>query len=747
MRLLKHLFNLSCIVAGSIMLMLKMMMGSSGGTGSVAGNSIARGGGSFASAAAFSSTTACFAVKSSTAAATAATSTSAMHLGRRSNAAGAPCATISQNNNDNNNNNRAFRPYVWSSRSTAFFSSISSSDESVDHLEGLIKAKGDEIRDMKASKASKEAIKEHVTELLALKQKLTAATAPPHPVAAAAVPAPAPDLDAPSMSEFRIERLKKIELMKASSPSIEPFAYSYSPTHTTAQIVASYTTSDLIDAADTAANTKNFLAPGEEDLSSNVCVAGRVMTRRIFGKLAFFTLQDESGTIQLQFNKNKLGSDSDDSNNDKNTFAQLKDFVDSGDIIGVTGSIRRTDKNELTILASSWSMLTKSLLPLPDKFKGYVDREKRYRNRHVDLIVNPSVRSVLRTRARITSNIRRFLDEQDFLEIETPVLQSVPGGADAKPFNTYHNSLGLDLTLRIATELHLKRLVVGGFDRVYEIGRIFRNEGLSTRHNPEFTSLELYQAYSDYNDMMTLTETLVAKLAVDVAKSTVVQYGDESIDLTPPWRRVSMNDIVQEKIIVMPDESSESSFVGFENLPRTSEGLQLAKEVALANSVNATLVHDCNSIGSVMNVCFEELCESSLRQPTFVTDYPVEISPLAKPHRSKEGLVERFELFVVGRELANSFSELTDPVDQRERFNTQAAAAVAKLKRNGNVIADDDGSSTNAVVDEDFLSAIEQGMPPTGGLGIGIDRLVMLLTDSASIKDVIAFPLMKPNDE
>ncbi|MGD1910102.1 MAG: lysine--tRNA ligase [Rivularia sp. (in: cyanobacteria)] len=496
-----------------------------------------------------------------------------------------------------------------------------------------------------------------------------------------------------SEEDIRATRLEKVQQLRQQG--MNPYAYSWEVTH------------HALDLQEKFAD----LANGEE-ADFEVAIAGRVMTRRVMGKLAFFTLQDETGTIQLYLEKKRISESMADM--DASAFKNLKQLTDIGDILGAKGTIKRTEKGELSVYVKEYSVLTKSLLPLPDKWHGLTDITKRYRQRYVDLMVNPEVRQTFRRRALITAGIRRYLDERGFIEIETPVMQGEAGGADARPFITYHNTLEMQLYLRIATELHLKRLIVGGFEKVFELGRIFRNEGISTRHNPEFTTIELYQAYADYNDMMALTEGIITTVAQEVIGTLKINYQGTDIDLTPPWRRVTMHDLVKEY--------SGCDFNSFQSLEQA--------KVACKNA-GIEGIDDCPNMGKLLNEAFEQKVEENLIQPTFVTDFPVEISPLAKPHRSKPGEVERFELYMVGRETANSFSELTDPIDQRQRLEEQAARkAAGDLEAQG--------------VDEDFLTALEYGMPPTGGLGIGIDRLVMLLTDSASIRDVIAFPLLKP---
>ncbi len=434
-----------------------------------------------------------------------------------------------------------------------------------------------------------------------------------------------------------------------------------------------------------------------------VSVAGRIMSKRIMGKAGFAHLQDGSGSIQLYVSRDSLGEEN---------YASFKS-MDIGDIVGVKGYVFTTRTGEISVHAQSVTLLSKSLQVLPEKYHGLKDTDARYRQRYVDLIVNPEVRDVFVKRSRIISQIRRVLDDRGFLEVETPVLHTIAGGANARPFITHHNTLDIDMYLRIALELHLKRLIVGGFERVYEIGRVFRNEGMDTRHNPEFTLLELYQAYTDFNGMMDLTEELIRTVAKNVLGTAQITYGGVAIDLDKPFERLSMKDAVKKY-----------SGVDFDTLA----DLEAARAAAKAHGIAYEERHEK---GDILNLFFEEYCEEKLIQPTFITGHPVEISPLAKRIPGNEAYTERFELFIVGREHANAFSELNDPIDQRARFEAQAALKAA-------------GDDEACDVDEDFLCALEYGMPPTGGLGIGVDRLVMLLTDTASIRDCLLFPTMKP---
>ncbi len=454
--------------------------------------------------------------------------------------------------------------------------------------------------------------------------------------------------------------------------------------------------------------TNEYNGFSKEELEENpqeVVIAGRVMTKRGKGKAGFAHLQDLKGQIQIYVRKDAIGDES----------YEFFNTVDLGDILGVRGVIFKTNVGELSIKAKEVFFLTKALRPLPEKFHGLKDIEQRYRQRYLDLITSETSKETFILRSRIIQSMRRYLDDQGFLEVETPMLHSIAGGATARPFITHHNALDMQMFIRIAIELHLKRLIVGGLEKVYEVGRVFRNEGVSTRHNPEFTMLELYEAYADYNDVMELTENLVAHIAQDVLGTTTVQYGEDKINLAQGWKRLHMADAVKE-----------FTGVDFWKQMTKEEAHVLAKEHNI--EVKPTM-----EVGHILNEFFEQRVEEELVQPTFVYGHPVEISPLAKKNPEDERFTDRFELFIVRREHANAFTELNDPIDQRERFEAQ-------------LIEKEAGNDEAHEMDDDFIEALEYGMPPTGGLGIGIDRLVMLLTNSASIRDVLLFPQMRSRD-
>ncbi len=432
-------------------------------------------------------------------------------------------------------------------------------------------------------------------------------------------------------------------------------------------------------------------------------IAGRVVALRRFGKAGFAVLQDGSDRLQVYLKKDLLSEQA----------YTVTEQLDLGDWIGVTGVLFRTKTNEFTVEVRQLTFLSKALRPLPEKWHGLTDVETRYRQRYVDLIANPEVHQIFAARSRIIAGIRAFLIERGFLEVETPMMHPIPGGAAAKPFITHHNALGVDLYLRIAPELYLKRLIVGGFPRVFEINRNFRNEGISTIHNPEFTMLEFYVSYADYHDLIVLTEEMVSSLALQILGRTVIEYQGRQITLTPPWRRWSYHQSIIEVNKLDPAALSDR-----------------AQALAAARRLNVPVDSD-DSLFNIVNAIFEETVEPNLQQPTFITDYPIEISPLARRKDSDPSLTDRFELYIAGREIANAFSELNDPLDQRERFEGQAAQREA-------------GDEEAHLVDEDFLRALEFGMPPTAGEGIGIDRLIMLFTDQASIRDVVLFPQLRP---
>ena len=486
------------------------------------------------------------------------------------------------------------------------------------------------------------------------------------------------ETDLNEQMQVRLDKMHKIE-----EKGLKPFGYRYEFTHRSGDVKEQF---DALSEAET-----------------EVKLAGRVMAIRGHGKTCFMDMQDKDGRIQVYVRKDVLGEEN---------YALIK-MMDIGDTVGVTGTVFRTHMGEVSIKAASLEMLSKSLRPLPEKWHGLKDVETRYRQRYVDLIVNPDVRDTFVKRSQIIRSVRDVLDSHGFLEVETPILNTIAGGAAARPFISYHNALDMQVYMRIAPELYLKRLIVGGMDRVYELGRVFRNEGIDNRHNPEFTSVEIYQAFADYRDMMDLTEEVVVKTAEEVLGTTKIVYEGTEIELASPWKRISMIDAVKE-------------YAGkdFTNVTDLEEARAMAKEINVE-------FEPTWGIGKIINACFEEYVEDKLIQPTFITGHPKEISPLAKSNPENPEITDRFEAFIYGREICNGFTELNDPIDQRERFMKQV-----EERANGDEEAN--------MMDEDFVTALEYGLPPTGGLGIGIDRLVMFLTNSSTIRDVLFFPTMKP---
>jgi len=442
--------------------------------------------------------------------------------------------------------------------------------------------------------------------------------------------------------------------------------------------------------------------------NQTVSMAGRVMAKRGMGKAIFADIADDKGRIQVYIRLNDVGEEA------------FTDFrkVDIGDIIGVTGFVFKTKMGEVSIHCHTVKLLAKSLRPLPEKFHGLTNQELKYRQRYVDLIMNPETRRVFEVRSKFISHIRAYLDGRGYMEVETPVLNTISGGATARPFITHHNTLNMDMYMRIATELHLKRLIVGGIERVYEIGRIFRNEGMDTKHNPEFTMIELYESYADYNDMMDIAEAILSSAAMDIMGTYKIKWQDKELDLTPGWERLTMADAVKKY-----------TGVDFMSFTGTQDAIDAAKSIGveMPEGKEATW-------GDLLYECFDRRVEENLTQPTFITDHPVEVSPLAKRCPKDPRLTERFELFICSSEIANAFSELNDPIDQKERFQRQVALRAA-------------GDDEAGMMDDDYINALEYGMPPTGGMGIGIDRCVMMLTDNSSIRDVLLFPTMKPVEE
>ncbi len=491
------------------------------------------------------------------------------------------------------------------------------------------------------------------------------------------------------LNDILLQRRAKVDEFREQG--IDPYANDFVVSHNAAQVKEAHAEHD---------------AAALESCEQDYAVAGRIMARRDFGKAAFIQIQDRTGRLQVFVRRDEIGDE---------TFQHFRK-LDIGDIVGVTGRMFRTKTNELSLRAASLRLLTKSLQVLPEKWHGLTDVETRYRQRYLDMIVNPQVRDTFQKRSRIISLIREYMVQNDFLEVETPMMQPVAGGATAKPFVTHHNTLKMDLFLRIAPELYLKRLVVGGFERVFEINRSFRNEGISIQHNPEFTMIEFYQAYATYETLMDFTEKLICHVAQEVVGSLVIPYGGKEVDLTAPWDRLTL----KESIVKYGDIEPAL-------LEDKTQALGYARSLGLE-------FDDKIGYGKLLTEIFDEVVEPKLWNPTFITEYPTEVSPLSRKNDDNPEVVDRFELFIVGRELANAFSELNDPIDQKERFLGQLAEKEA-------------GDEEAHAMDEDYLRALEYGLPPTAGEGIGIDRLVMLLTDSASIRDVILFPQLRPESK
>ncbi|HDR7711187.1 TPA: lysine--tRNA ligase [Bacillus cereus] len=481
--------------------------------------------------------------------------------------------------------------------------------------------------------------------------------------------------------------VRREKLHNLREQGIDPFGKRFERTNSTTDLVSLY---------------GEFSKEELEEKEIAVSIAGRIMTKRGKGKAGFAHVQDLHGQVQIYVRKDAVGDDE----------YELFKTADLGDLVGIEGKVFKTNVGELSVKATGFTLLTKSLRPLPDKYHGLKDVEQRYRQRYLDLITSMESRETFVTRSKIIREMRRYLDDNGYLEVETPMMHAIAGGASARPFTTHHNALDMELYMRIAIELHLKRLIVGGLEKVYEIGRVFRNEGVSTRHNPEFTMIELYEAYADYKDIMKLTEDMVAHIAKKVLGTTTIQYGDYEINLEPEWTRLHMVDAIKQY-----------SGADFWNPMSVEEARELAKE-------HNVEIKDTMEVGHIINEFFEQKVEDKLIQPTFIYGHPVEISPLAKKNDEDPRFTDRFELFIVAREHANAFTELNDPIDQKERFEAQ-------LKER------EQGNDEAHMMDDDYIEALEYGMPPTGGLGIGIDRLVMLLTNAPSIRDVLLFPAMR----